>query len=135
MYLDIEVFSSSYILEIESRKLYQIANMLEKRAAHSMLYIQGDIIVVGGIGEECRVLDTCEIYSVEEDSWSYLPKLNYPSMNSSLTSFNNSQIYKIGGKQSEEELCSIIEKLDFESENPEWEIIKLKYNFADKLNI
>lgn len=107
---DIIVFDDCFILEIESLKLFPIAKMCHKRAAHAIVFVDGKIMVIGGIGEDCEILDSCEVYSVEDDEWTELAPLNVPSMNSCVCSFDDRYLFKIGGKLSENELCNNIER-------------------------
>ena len=105
--------------------------MREKRAAHAMVFINGHIVVAGGISEDCGILSTCELYSVEEDEWSPIAPLNVPAMNASLCAFGESYLFKFGGKRSEETLNNNIERYSFDSDC--WEIMSFKSSGISQL--
>ena len=104
-------------------KLYPIANMCNKRAAHAMVYAHGQIVVAGGIGEDCNILNSCEIYSVGKDEWIEIAPLNVPAMNASICTFNSQFLFKFGGKKSETELSNVIERYDFEFNK--WSVVNV----------
>jgi N-acetylneuraminic acid mutarotase len=112
-------------------EIYTLKNMNEKRAAHCMVFIEGDLIVIGGLGEDCEILQSCERYSVGDDKWIALPDLNVPAMNPSVCVFNNQFLYKFGGKQSEEKLTNTIERLNLEGGG--WEVIKFNTHQIPRL--
>ena len=89
-----------------------------------MVFSDGDIIVIGGLGENCRMLASCERYSVNDDQWKLLPDLKVPAMNSSVCVFNDRFLYKFGGNKENEELANCIERLDLQA-GTEWEIVNL----------
>jgi hypothetical protein len=125
------VFDHTILLEIENMEVYHLSRMNEKRAAHSMVYARGDLIVVGGLGDDCEILQSCERYSVDKDEWICLPDLNVPAMNPSVCVFNEKFIFKFGGKQSEEKLTNTIEKLDLDG--GDWELIKINTHLIPRL--
>ena len=102
-----------------------------KRGAHSMVFVEGDLIVIGGLGEDCKMLSSCERYSVNDDKWEALPDLNIASMNSSVCVFNQRFLYKFGGNKENDELANIIEKLDLK--RGEWEIIQFNNNSIPRI--
>lgn len=117
------MFDHTFLLEIDSMSLYPLAKMRHKRAAHSLVHIDGDLVVVGGLGQDCEILRSCERYSVDRDEWLALPDLNIPAMNPSVCVFSQEYLFKFGGKRSEDELANTIERLHLGGDS--WELIHL----------
>lgn len=105
--------------------------MNHARAAHSMVLVKDDLIVIGGLGSDCSMLASCERYRVNEDMWEDLPDLNVPVMNPSVCVFNDNCLYKFGGKKSEEQLANTIERLHLEGGN--WEVIQFDQRQVPRL--
>jgi hypothetical protein len=105
--------------------------MNEPRAAHSMVLVEDDLVVIGGLGSDCSMLASCERYVVKDDKWELLPSLNVPVMNPSVCVFNKNQLYKFGGKKGEDELANTIERLDLQ--RGKWEIIQYDTNRIPRL--
>jgi N-acetylneuraminic acid mutarotase len=58
--------------------------------------IGNDIYVIGGFGKSGKVLDTVEVYNIQNDSWKAIASLLQPLHHAAASSFNG-KIYVIGG--------------------------------------
>ena len=76
------------------------------------------ILVAGGFASEQGYLNTCEVYHIKKDTWSYVSSLNKKSECHSLCNFNDEYIYKLGGKKD-----YVIERYSIKTNN--WQVILL----------
>ena len=128
---EIEFKASTYILDFENSTLVEISKMKNARAGMSSIYTNYGIFIIGGILDNFKVSKKCEIYDVEKNEFYEICDLNEPSMNSSLSLFENSFsdffIIKFGGKIDEETLCNFVEVYNFEKNI--WNIILENFQF------
>jgi len=74
-----------------------------------------------------EMLNHCEKYSIENDRWLVIPKLNESKQNITLCACNKSSLYCIGGGLiGHEVLFSTVERLDLHNEESGWEVITLR---------
>jgi hypothetical protein len=70
--------------------------MLNRRKAHSAIYVKGHIYVFGGFGEN-GVLNSCEKYDMNQGYWSQLPYMKYSRAYTTLVRHGDNQIFLVGG--------------------------------------
>lgn len=77
------------------------------RAEFATLYFKGHIYVLGGEGlaegdenktQQIRTLNSVEVYSIENDTWSTFPSFTKARQNFSVCSFNDKFLFLFGGK-------------------------------------
>ena len=77
------------------------------RAEFATLYFKGAIYVLGGEGlaegeenktQQIRTLNSVEVYSIENDTWSTFPSFTKARQNFSVCSFNDKFLFLFGGK-------------------------------------
>ena len=93
------------------------------------------VYVVGGAsGANKTPTNVCEIYSVENDSWSSIEDLCQPRFSASVIE-NNNELFVFGGQDTVNETAEhynlkSIEWIDLNSENPKWEVLSEELPFA-----
>lgn len=123
----IEFFKNVYLMDFQRSTLLEMEEMNHARAAHSVVLIDNNILVTGGITENCVVSDTCEWYSFEENKWIEIDNMKEATMNSTLSLVHDRYVVKFGGKLDEKRLSDNIEILDLS--NLKWSILKKTLNF------
>lgn len=71
------------------------------RADHAILYIKGQIYVFGGMtgnDSHIKTLNTCEVYTIKDDTWQDVPALSHARQSFSVCQFNEKYIFAFGGK-------------------------------------
>ena len=94
--------------DLNGTYLEEAASMNEARHGAFGTTMNGKIYVAGGLqikDENCRVLNSCEVYNPSTNEWQLLANLNVPRHSASMVSFKG-DLYVIGGlrdrKQSRE---------------------------------
>lgn len=114
---------NAYILNFQKRQLVPVAKMLIGRLEHSLAVLNDEIYAIGGYTDFSESTATCEKYSPKDDCWSQLPSLKTPCQDSSVCTFNNRYIYRIGGKAG---FDTLLERIDrFDTSTNKWEDITL----------
>lgn len=76
--------------------------MTTARGDHGLHYHQGKIYAIGGITSSSdgglSSLTACEVYNVEDDSWSEIPPLSVGRSHHSVCTFNDKFIFVFGGR-------------------------------------
>ena len=96
-----------------------------KRAFHSSIYFNGNLYLIGGLGENQIQINECDLYNIKERKWEKIPKLNIPRQNSTLCIYNNSLLFVIRGSNGKE-LLDTIEYINLNNLNNGFNIIKPK---------
>ena len=122
----VEFINSVYMLDFEKSTLVKMESMNKARAAHSVLAITGNILVVGGITDTLTVTDSCELFNFEEEKWFEIGGLNEACMNSTLCLIHGKYVVKFGGKVDEVKLSKTIEILDLTT--LEWKVVKIGFS-------
>merc|ERR1740139_780757 len=72
------------------------ADMLFKRRAHSLIYVNDFIYAISGVDKK-EMITTCEKYDIFNNKWIEVPGLNYPRQNSALAVHNQRYLYSFSG--------------------------------------
>ena len=110
----IRFLNKCYIFDNKNIDLVEVSNLNHSRASHSLIYTIAGLLCVGGIGSNCKVTNSCELYDPIDDKWIEIGDLKEPTMNSALCSLNEKFVIKFGGKLDESHLSDIIEILDLD---------------------
>ena len=112
--------------------------MLSERCSHSLIYINNKIInneifAIGGYNN-----NTCERYSINNNKWNWLPKLNENERQvSTLFIYNEKEVFTLFGFMNQNNE-NYVERLNLEKLNF-WEKIEIKVNsdkiLLDKFNV
>ena len=86
------------------------ADMLIARGLHSMIYVKGKVVCVGGVKDRRGLLKT-EIYNVEKNEWLQGPETNEEKSRPSLILKDDRFILAIGGDVDETNRL-VFERLD-----------------------
>ena len=114
-----ETYNYHYEYNPKDDSLVRRRPMLNKRCNHGVCMLGRDkIMVAGGFSAEQGYLNTCEVYHVKKDMWTYVSPLNKKSECHSLCNFNEEYVYKLGGKND-----YVIERYNIKSNI--WEVILL----------
>jgi hypothetical protein len=92
--------------------LIPTAQMNFARSGHGICYLKDFIYVAGGFGENNEFTESCEKYSIQNNEWINIARLNLRANNACLCSFRDRFIYKFGGKSAENMLNKTIERYD-----------------------
>ncbi|CAG9321728.1 unnamed protein product [Blepharisma stoltei] len=95
-------------------------SMLEGRAAHCLIYRYGYVYAMGGIPSG----NTCERYSIQQDSWVPITSLNIARCEASACTFNNEKFMLIIGGLPENAAGNSIERYSFEFNR--WQLLELR---------
>ena len=90
-----------------NQKIEFIEKMPIKRAFHSTIFFEGNLYLIGGLGEKQNQLSDCDIFNLKKRKWEKIPKLNIPRQNSALCIYNNSLLFVIRGSNRKEVLDTI----------------------------
>ena len=126
--INLEKFEPNDILlclKWSNQKVEFIEKMTIKRAFHSSIYFEGNLYLIGGLGENQIILNECDIFNIKKRKWKKFPKLNIPRQNSTLCIYNNSSLYVIRGTNGKEVLDTI-EYINLNNLNNGFNIIKPK---------
>lgn len=119
-----------YSFSFESNSLLNKCPMLIARSCFGLVWFRNFLYVIGGNIDESQTTSKCEKYNIEEDSWNQICNLNIPASNFGVCSFNDSVIYKFGGKIEDNFLNKTIEKY-----NPninKWIIVNFHFEDLEK---
>lgn len=83
-----------------------------------------NIYVTGGAIGNLQATSECEVYDIGANRWTDLPPLNQEKFSLSLVLFNESQLFALGGIDSELNSIDEIEKLDL-AKMDKWELLKV----------
>ncbi len=73
------------------------ANMTTYRSHPGMsVFNQNKIVVCGGTGNDYKVLDTCEQYSIIDNTWTSFPSMRVAAASFTMLNLNN-KLYTFGG--------------------------------------
>ena len=114
-----------YDTTANDRKLHPKAPMVHKKFDFTLAYLNGHIYVLCGKDSTSEVVDTCEKYSIEENSWGAVAPVRKKRYAASALGFTNNKIYLFGGRSDYnnmmvndiEEYCAL---------KNEWNIINVK---------
>lgn len=100
--------------------------MLKKKYDFSLCYLSGYIYVISGRDSSLDIVDTCERYCVERDSWEKIANVKKKRYAASTAGLEQSQkIYLFGGRaDSNNRMLEEIEQYDIVADV--WKIINLK---------
>lgn len=98
----------TYLVDIETQIMVETSEMNVGRTGHILLSHGGLIYAIGGVSEEEKVTDTCEVFSPQLNTWNEIASLNQGCHSACAISMNGA-IYKFGGKNDEGEVCQVIE--------------------------
>jgi hypothetical protein len=90
-----------------NQKIEFIEKMPIKRAFHSTIFFEGNLYLIGGLGEKQNQLSDCDIFNLKKRKWEKIPNLNIPRQNSTLCIYNNSLLFVIRGSNGKEVLDTI----------------------------
>jgi hypothetical protein len=118
----IESLSSTYMFRFRkfsqddgfSAKVFSRSDMLYKRRAHSLAYINDYIYAISGV-DKLEMIKKCEKYDIFKDKWIEIPELNYPRQNAALAVHNQRYLYAFCGYDGFRNVDTF-EKLDFLNE-------------------
>lgn len=99
----------TFLVDIETQIMVETSEMNIGRTGHILLSHCGLIYAIGGVTEEEKVTDTCEVFSPQLNTWNEIARLNEGCHSACAISMNGS-IYKFGGKNDDGEVCQVIEK-------------------------
>ena len=80
------------------RKLHLKAPMLHKKFDFTLAYLNGCIYVICGKDCNSEVVDDCEKYSVEENTWCSIAPVRKKRYAASALGFSNNKVYLFGGR-------------------------------------
>ena len=130
--------SDFYSYDYYTNRLETLSNMLSERCSHSLIYINNKIInneifAIGGYNN-----NTCERYSINNNKWSWLPKLNENERQvSTLFIYNENELFILFGFMNQNNE-NYVERLNLEKLNF-WKKIEIKVNsdkiLLDKFNV
>jgi hypothetical protein len=81
----------------EDVKMKPVPSMLDKRVHHALVWMGGFIYAVGGVLEDGRLTDRCEIFDPKRKKWKRIAAMKTARKNPSLCAFNDEVIYAFGG--------------------------------------
>ena len=76
--------------------------MITARCDHALHYHDDKIYAMGGMnlnGQSLQTLTACEVYSVENDSWTEIAPFNFARQQHSVCHFNDKFLFIFGGKK------------------------------------
>lgn len=120
-------FSSRWVkIKIENYNYEKLDNLITydcedlrpmkvKRGLMGTVFMNGHVYVAGGVtqkmgDQKSAVINKCERYNLETDTWDVIAPMNKKRKNTSLWSFGNKHIYAFGGCQQEYSLVEVIER-------------------------
>lgn len=104
-----------YDQESFQAKVYQKADMLYKRRAHNLIYLNDYIYAISGV-DKLEMIKKCEKYDIYNDKWIETPGLNYPRQNAALACHNQRYLYAFAGYDGFNNVDSF-ESLDSQNES------------------
>ena len=107
-------------------KVTKKADMLYKRRAHSLIYLNDFIYAISGVDKK-EMITTCEKYDIFNNKWIEVPGLNYPRQNSALAVHNQRFIYAFSGYDGHKNVDSY-ELLDANNEKAGKKLILFNFN-------
>jgi len=119
--------NSFFSYSFESNTLIAKSPMKIARSSFGLVYFHNALYVIGGNIEESQTTSRCEKFLINEEKWVDIANLNLPSCNHCVCNFNDSFLYKFGGKIDDNFLNKTIEKY-----NPTINIwVIINYRFED----
>ena len=123
-YIENESTDNFLIINIEKENIEIDTKMPSKKSFHSNIFLDEKLYIIGGIGDNNICSSNCFYYSVNDDKWHNLPKLNKARKNCSLCVQNKSILYVFRGSDDNNDLDSI-EYLDLLCiNNGSWRIVE-----------
>lgn len=97
---------NTFTLDEHRSLLVALQSMNTPRAEFATIYFKGNIYVLGGEGlvegdnktQQVKSLDSVEMYSIENDTWSTITPFTKARQNFSVCSFNDKFLFLFGGK-------------------------------------
>ena len=90
------MLSTMELYDPQNASWTQLAGMVESRAIHGCVALEGKLYAVGGVGANNRHLDTAEVYDPQTDGWQPLAKMSTRRSALGLAAIGG-KIYAIGG--------------------------------------
>lgn len=78
----------------------------------------------GGFTDNHKLTSNCEVFNTETNKIESIGHVNFPASNLSLCSYNDTHIFKFGGRMHNNELCQVIEKYSIKDD--EWQLLNPK---------
>jgi len=108
--------NTNYVLDEDTYKFKQLANMFHARDAHGVIGWKESFMIVVGSWHVESSTKTVEKYDMLSDKWVTLPDLNYATCAPGLIIMEDRYLYKVGGTTN----IRKIERLDLLKPEIDW---------------
>lgn len=95
--------------------------MKQPRRSFGCFVTNDHIFVAGGLYASFSATSSCEVYSIENNTWSDLPSLPIPNFSLSLSLFKKNHLIAVGGTDEQKRALNSILILNISQENAKWQ--------------
>ncbi|KAM3131222.1 hypothetical protein pb186bvf_016680 [Paramecium bursaria] len=115
--------------QFNNQLLKEVGQLQFQRSSHSLVFYQNEILVIGGIGNNSKVLSFCEAFDITTEKLRRIANLNTPVATPAVCNFDNYVLKACGTEQNQ----SINNQYEIYA-NQIWSIIQFK-NVPIKSNL
>ena len=118
-----EVYMFDY--KLNDRRLHQRASMPHKKFDFTLCHLNGCLYVICGKDSSSEVVDTCEKFNINENSWTSISSVCKKRYAASAIGFTNNKIYLFGGR-SDYNNFMVSEIEEYSVEKNEWSLVHIR---------
>ena len=111
--------------KLNDRKLHQRASMPHKKFDFTLCHLNGCLYVICGKDSSSEVVDTCEKFNINDNSWTSISSVCKKRYAASAIGFTNNKIYLFGGR-SDYNNFMVSEIEEYSVEKNEWSLVHIR---------
>ncbi|KAL4507197.1 hypothetical protein ABPG72_001990 [Tetrahymena utriculariae] len=122
-----EIQNDTYIFNVKTLQFQKQQNLVTSRYTHFGLIHQRKVYCIGGRSygdDQQAILRSCEVFDLDQRSWSFHPPLNIARCTGMIFLYNQHDMYVAGGYSGPDHRTKKIEKFNLSTN--QWDILEFK---------